>query len=412
MAKAISAPQTQDEANLPYGYRLLVIIGGFLGLFAIAPQSFAAWILTGIVLVPLTWIKTGKRIKQMMLLSGCSTKQEWKTYVATLPKNKKANIQKAQKPPRSTRVNNATTAPTFPAALNMPPYRLAVPDSFANFDVVGEAWREESVLMALGGLAIEEEKTVEDIVTFLVPEPTNPYDRNAVMVWMNGYHVGYLDKDNAKTFQPVLNKIVAAGYCPSTSGRLWGAARVNGGQLRYHLYARVALTDPARLVPSNNPPRVPYSLIPWGAGVQVTKESDHLAELYEHLNGADSLAIATLHPAQHTLKSGIVRTYVDVRISNAKVGQLTPAMSEKFLPTIQHLNNLQLEAAVWARVKGSALAIEVVLQALKAHEIPAEWLSQIPLTTPVLYPCVGLDDNNTPRANVTEKDWEWQEENL
>lgn len=277
-----------------------------------------------------------------------------------------------------------------------PPYQVLGP-GYANYEVVGESFREQQVIAALGGLVPDVEKTVEDAITHLIPEPENPHGYgNAVMVWINGQHVGYLSNEDARRYRPILDTIVAAGYLPTTTGRIWGVTRIDWeGKPKHHLYARVALNEPDLLLPTNNPPSSPYSLMPWGPAIQVTKESDHLPELIEHLHGPDSYAIAVLKEASRVLKNGTVREYVTVHLGGDEIGELTPTMSEKILPTVRHLSDLGFAAAAWARVKGSVLAVEVTLQVAKAHELPEAWLSEIPVTVPSLLPVGQQSEKGT-----------------
>jgi hypothetical protein len=44
----------------------------------------------------------------------------------------------------------------------------------------------------------------EDIYAVLAAEPDNPYDHNAVTVWIQGLNVGYLSREDARRCQPGL----------------------------------------------------------------------------------------------------------------------------------------------------------------------------------------------------------------
>lgn len=422
----VPAPPTKDAANAPLGLRGLVVFGGLLSAIFLLPTVPWLWLGCGAVLVPIVWIKSGKKIKAMMTASGCTTKAEWKAFVATLPTEKELKklhiahqtgsirtLVQPSTPATTTYTQSHRNAAPKPKRyeLNLPQYKLLA-GSFANYEVVGEHYREKAVIRALGGLVLDVEKTVDDVDTHLIPEPENPYgDGHAVMVWMNGEHVGYLEKTESARFFPVLDKIVQAGYLPTTTGRLWGVQRTNyDGSKNNHLYARVALNEPELLVPTNEPPAENYSMLPWGTAIQVTKESDHLPELLEHLHGPDSYAYATLHQSSRTLKNGSVREYVTVCIDGAEIGELTPLMSEKIIPTVRHLNEIELVATTWARVKGSPLAIEVTLQITKAHEIPHDWFTEVPVTVPALsvhrngsMSTYNADDSQESR----EKNWDF-----
>lgn len=403
-------PTTQDDANSATGMRAVVIIGGLVSAFFLLPTVPWAWVIIGAILVPWVWIVTGHNRKAMMSASGCESKEEWNAFVNKLPTKKELKKQSShlaavpgtalaaihhaeQRPVSAKPSRQSSKQPGQPrmyipgprSELQYPEYKVLA-GTYANYEVVGEAFREQSVISALGGLTPETEKTLENVITHLIPEPENPFGKgHAVMVWMNGHHVGYLSNEDASRYFGPLNRIVRAGYLPTTTGRLWGVSRRNyDGELRHHLYARFAIHEPDQLFPSNDPPEGGYSLLPWGPAIQVTKESEHLAELTKHLHGPESYAIATLRSATRTLKSGAVREYITVHLDAEKIGELSAVSSEKILPVVKHLNGLGYETAAWSRVKGTPLAVEVSLYVLKAHEIPPEWFSSIPVTVPSL----------------------------
>jgi hypothetical protein len=43
-----------------------------------------------------------------------------------------------------------------------------------------------------------------DIYAVLVPEDDNPYDPNAVAIWVHGLKVGHLSRSNARRYRPGL----------------------------------------------------------------------------------------------------------------------------------------------------------------------------------------------------------------
>ncbi|WP_157486890.1 hypothetical protein [Leucobacter salsicius] len=422
----VPVPRSQGEVNAITNARTFVILGGILSAIVLLPTVPYVWLGIGAVLVPMVWVKTGKHKRAVMEAAGCSTKEQWRAFYNTLPTDKEFKQQQAEQArgtagtalaamahaessPRTRTVVN-TRAPRAQSTkpwvspprpeLHYPRYNL-LSSGYANVEVVGEAYRETSVIAALGGLSPDVEKTLDEVLAFLIPEPENPHGHgNAIMVWMNGHHVGYLANEDAKRYRPVLAQIIDAGYLPITTGRLWGVSRYSwDNKLKHHLYARVALNEPEKLIPTNDPPRSSYSMLPWGNAIQVTKEADHLPELTEHLNGPDSYAIATLRPATKTLKNGNIREYVTVHIDGDEIGELTPVTSEKLLPMIRHLNDLEHEAAAWARVKGSALAVEVTIQASKAHEIPESWLAEIPVVIPSLHALPAAADTASTESD-------------
>ncbi|MFT4051593.1 MAG: HIRAN domain-containing protein [Microbacterium sp.] len=267
-------------------------------------------------------------------------------------------------------------------------------------DIEGEFARQDAIHHVIGRKPrLDEEIELTALPTELRPEPTNHYDANAVMVIINGWHVGYLPREIAAEYHAPLARLVTAGVTPMVRARLWAVTRRDhdGRGVRSHARVTLAVGTTDRLAPLNNPPAGPYSLIPWGSGLQVTGEEHHLNALSDFVTpSGDGIAIATLHALQIPATKGTTREVVEVRLDGERVGQMTPVSSTHFLPTIHHLGDQGLVTAAWARVKGSAVAAQVVLQATKAHELPADWFGA-PATIPALYPRRGADPIGSER---------------
>ena len=73
-----------------------------------------------------------------------------------------------------------------------------------NLNVVGEASYQDSLWRAVGGRGLPEDRVRVDVVAVLVAETDNPYDANAVSVWVQGLKVGYLSRDDARRYRPGL----------------------------------------------------------------------------------------------------------------------------------------------------------------------------------------------------------------
>lgn len=72
-----------------------------------------------------------------------------------------------------------------------------------SFEIVGESHYQDALEAICGG------KTKNSIerycVAYLLPEPDNPYDRNAVAVYINGLQVGYIDRQSARHMSKAMN---------------------------------------------------------------------------------------------------------------------------------------------------------------------------------------------------------------
>jgi HIRAN domain len=70
-------------------------------------------------------------------------------------------------------------------------------------EVVGESYYQDN-LWQLAGARPGKERVREDIYAVLVAEDDNPYDPNAVAVWISGLKVGHLSRENAQLYRPGL----------------------------------------------------------------------------------------------------------------------------------------------------------------------------------------------------------------
>lgn len=86
--------------------------------------------------------------------------------------------------------------------------------------VVGESHYRDVIAAIAGGTRREAIKLVTSAA--LVPEPENPYDRNAVGVQVAGRKVGHLSRDDAAAFAPVLARLAAAGLVGHGRADIYG----------------------------------------------------------------------------------------------------------------------------------------------------------------------------------------------
>src|SRR6266480_2211819 len=65
-----------------------------------------------------------------------------------------------------------------------------------DLEVVGELAYQDTLWRLSGGTL--RDRIRRQIVAVLVPEPTNPYDANAIAVQIDGQVIGYLPRDTAQ----------------------------------------------------------------------------------------------------------------------------------------------------------------------------------------------------------------------
>jgi hypothetical protein len=97
---------------------------------------------------------------------------------------------------------------------------LAGEGEFA-FEVVGESKYQDALSAICGGHCKDGHQ--HECIAELVPEPDNPYDKNAVAVVIKRRTVAYLSRDNAKWYLQELARLGRSGERASCR------AMINGG---------------------------------------------------------------------------------------------------------------------------------------------------------------------------------------
>jgi hypothetical protein len=254
-------------------------------------------------------------------------------------------------------------------------------------EVAGESHYTKEI-RKLFGRQLKQEGEELYLTAQLVPEPHNRHDRNAVSVRINGMTVGYLPREDAARYAPVLSAIIQQGWFPQVSARVWGGDRTRYDYDRrgrvverteFVGSVRLDLAEPHLLAPMNHPPADAHALLPHGNAIQVTGEEEHLPTLMPLLSPAGECWIhATLHEVmEQTARTA--KTLVEVRVDGGVVGRLTPKMSGELLPVIRHLAERGTQAVARAILKGNSVKADVVLYVARANQISQEWLDAPPI---------------------------------
>ncbi len=181
------------------------------------------------------------------------------------------------------------------------PVQASVLGGYDDLEVVGES-RHQDVLWRLCGKA-EGDNVRCPIVAVLVPEPTNPYDANAITVQINGHIIGYLPRATAQQYLPGLKHLMSlhGGYI-ALHGVIVGGGYYDDGPGRLGVWLE---HDPADFGMQATPswPPVPGHPAPDGAmrtgftEAWLTDAEDDSYDLswFNDLPEADRPAIAKLH---------------------------------------------------------------------------------------------------------------------
>lgn len=247
-----------------------------------------------------------------------------------------------------------------------------------NFDVVGESSYGDAI-RGLLPKSLGEAGEEASVQVLLTREPDNKYDRNAVAVRADTGTVGYLPKEDAKRYAPVLDALAANGRVAQTSARVWGCMRQDWDSNRKSFMGsvRISLPEPHMLFPANLPPEMPHEILPVGSAIQVSGEEDYRDNLAPWLSSHGAAWVhATVHPVVETT-ARTSKTLAEIRIDGRPVGRLTPKMSQDVLPAVDHLSQRGLTTCVRAVVKGNALKSDVVLYTARAGDLSQDWLATV-----------------------------------
>jgi hypothetical protein len=96
--------------------------------------------------------------------------------------------------------------------------------------VVGESYYQENLDRVCGGRT--EDGHWYDCWAILCPEPSNPYDPNAVAIYVDDLKVGHLSREAAKTFLPVARHL--AGRRAACAATVRGGWDRGGGDQGYY----------------------------------------------------------------------------------------------------------------------------------------------------------------------------------
>lgn len=97
-----------------------------------------------------------------------------------------------------------------------------------DLEVVGELAYQEALWRLSGGILGDRIRC--HVVAVLVPEPTNPYDANAIAVQIDGQVIGYLPRATAQEYLPGLQRLISVrgGYV-ALRGVIVGGGYYNDG---------------------------------------------------------------------------------------------------------------------------------------------------------------------------------------
>jgi len=116
-------------------------------------------------------------------------------------------------------------------------------DGPVDLGVVGESNYQDNLWQVVGGRGFPNERVRVDVEAVLAAETDNPYDVNAISVWVDGLKVGYLAREDAQRYRPGLLALQQrAGKAIALPGAIVGGGMREDGPGRLGVFLR---HDPA-----------------------------------------------------------------------------------------------------------------------------------------------------------------------
>jgi hypothetical protein len=240
------------------------------------------------------------------------------------------------------------------------------------FEVAGEWYRAEN-LLALFKRHSEVSGSGNEtrLPAVLVPDPSNPYDSRAVAVFVDDFHVGYMERKDARKYHDAIARLPGGEL--TVPSRQWLRATTQDTWARVTL----SLPEPDHLQ-CPNPPAEDCVTLPPGSTIQVTREEQHMEHLATRLSefGSETVIAASLRSLTEQRPRSTVEL-VAVDIDGQQVGVLSPTQTANFLPLVRRAEADGRRLMCRASLRGNALKADVALHARKAHDFDDRELDEL-----------------------------------
>lgn len=254
--------------------------------------------------------------------------------------------------------------------------------------VVGESFHEaafKAIAASYGHTSVPDYGIeIAEARAALVRDPDNPYDADAIAVWIDAHHlVGHLPRNVAAQYAQRLERLDHATYL-EVPARIWigqhyawdddspaGSTRVRGS-------VTVQMPAPDGIMPFNDLPDEPYILLPWGRPVQITGEEHHMDVLRTFVLGSDPRHVAaTLHVIEESRRTGDPARVIEVRLDGQRVGVMSKTLSDQIIDLITYVASKGRLPVARALIKGSDLRADVAVHVARTSEVPQKWLDSV-----------------------------------
>lgn len=194
----------------------------------------------------------------------------------------------------------------------------ALLEGYEDLEVVGESHRQDNLWRLLGGQHRPEVHVRMDVYALLLAEDGNPYDANAVSVWIDGLMVGYLPRDQARRLRPGLLALQEREGKPiALQGVVVGGGMRDDGPGRLGVFLRYDPEDFGLSLPSPVPYADARLRAALGDELACSKDSPYNLVWMHGLPDDDIRAIKVLREALATESNVIGRHFIYAELEAA-----------------------------------------------------------------------------------------------
>lgn len=289
--------------------------------------------------------------------------------------------------------SRAESAPRSAASreVDAKPYGRPVPpwsERLRPQNVVGESFHAaafKALAASYGHRSVPEYGIeISEALAAIVRDPENAYDSDAVAVWIDGRHlVGHLPHDVAAQFARRLESLDRGTYL-QVPARVWIGQSIDWddrsqpGVTGVRGSVTVQMPEPDGLIPYNELPDEPHTVLPWGRPVQITGEENHMDVLRAFALGTDPRHVAaTLHVVEEPRRTGEPARVIEVRLDGERVGVMSKAMSDQIGDLVNYVANKGRIPVARALIKGSDLRADVAVHVARTSEVHQKWLDSV-----------------------------------
>lgn len=257
--------------------------------------------------------------------------------------------------------------------------------------IITDDFYDAEILQIFEELHIDREKVWHG-EAHLVPEPDNPYQPNAIAVYVDDLKVGRFSPESSAAYWGPVTRVVASGYSPVAQLQLSAVLRGSTGETHIESSGVLSLSAPGSLFPLNNAP-TQATLLPQGPSMKVLDEKNHSEYLHSILPpSGEGRVILSLENNQIKLADGRVVDSVDVLHDRKVVGRLSTQISEQLAPVIRYAYDHHKLTSAWGTIRGNAFELSLTVQAVRAADIPSDWFQELPNYLPeLLAPAASYD---------------------